>query len=102
MRLAKTAVHTTLQITPPDFWDWSRTDLREHCVGTRAQPLGSGLESWKSSKNELTSYSRHSTKLDKDDRTAILVQMIIAEGRAEEDVGRSDFADRTARLNQEF
>ena len=40
------------------------------------------------------------TKLDKDDRTAILVQMIIAEGRREEDVSRSDFADRTARLNQ--
>ena len=89
------------KLLPQILRDWSRTDLREHLSRDSRATTRKRIRKLEIVKKRAHKLFEALTKLDKDDRTAILVQMIIAEGRREEDVSRSDFADRTARLNQE-
>src|SRR5262249_38218005 len=81
--------------------EWGRTDLRQHLSRESRAILRKRIsrqEKVAASARQLSDWLK---KIDKRDQTAILLQMVSAEGRRRDDVSRTEFSDRQARLREE-
>jgi hypothetical protein len=89
------------ELLPQILEEWDRTDLREHLSRESRAIIRKRIKRLKKVKARAGRLSDVLNEIDKEDQRTILVQMIVAEGRRLEDIGRTEFSDRKARLSQE-
>ena len=104
------ALERTLPEPPPQhrrelllriLQEWGRTDLRQHLSRESRALIRKRINRQEKVKASACQLLDALNETDKRDQTAILLQMIVAEGRRREDVSRIEFSDRQARLSQE-
>lgn len=87
------------RLLPQILQDWSGTVLQEYLSRDSRAITRERIKKLEIVKKSARQLFKALNRLDKHDQTAILAQMIIAEGRGVENVSRADFTDR--RLIQE-
>jgi hypothetical protein len=89
------------ELLPRILHEWSHTSLREHLSRESRATIRRRMEAQdivaKCARRLLEAFDA----IDHRDRTAIIVQMIVAEGRHPEEVSPTEVADRHNRLNEE-
>jgi hypothetical protein len=88
------------ELLPRILQEWGRIDLRQHLSMASPAIIRKRINSLEKIKASACQLSDALNKLDKRDQTSILLQMIIAEGKRFDDVSRSEFSDRQARLTE--
>jgi hypothetical protein len=89
------------ELLPRILEEWGRTDLRRHLSRESRAIIRERIKRLEKIKSRARQLSDLLNEIDKMDQRNILAQMIIAEGRRPENVSRTEFSDRTARLSQE-
>jgi hypothetical protein len=89
------------ELLPRILEEWGRTDLRRHLSRESREIIRERIKRLKRVKACAGRLSDALNEIDKLDQTNILAQMVYAEGRRLENVSRTEFSDRQARLSQE-
>ncbi|HMF24220.1 MAG TPA: hypothetical protein VKG24_19165 [Pseudolabrys sp.] len=88
------------ELLPRILQEWGRIDLRQHLSMASPAIIRKRINRLEKIKASACQLSDALNKLDKRDQTSILWQMIIAEGKRFDDVSRTEFSDRQARLSE--
>jgi hypothetical protein len=89
------------KLLPQILEEWDRTDLREHLSRESRAITRDRIRKLEIVKKCAGQLLNALADVDERGHTAIVAQMIIADGRRVLDVGQAEIVDRTTRLNQE-
>jgi hypothetical protein len=89
------------KLLPQILQEWSRTDLKEHLSLESRAITQRRIKSMEIVKRRARKLQEALDAIESDGRAALVAQMMIAEGRRLNDVGRANFAGQIARLNEE-
>jgi hypothetical protein len=90
------------KLLPQILQEWSRTDLKEHLSLESRAITRQRIKKIEVVKKRARKLQEALGAIESDGRAALVAQMMIAEGRRLNDVGRANFAGKIARMNEEF